>query len=177
MCPPGRSDRDVRHRADRRRGLVRQDPAGRAQGHGQRDGAEGAAQELHGRPGLLPGVPFQLPPEQPPEHRVHVRRGLPDGRFLRVRAGVRAAGRPHVEHIRQRHRRVAQQKRRPTGTGDTWLAGWPVGRGWDNYRFWGGGEIHIVKTTVVGDTEIGPRAPRLAILTLPYAHGFSTCTF
>lgn len=110
-----RLDRDVRHRADRRRGMVREDTAGRAPGHGQRDGAEVVAQELHSRQRLLPRVPFQLSPERAPQHRVHVRRGVPDGQLLRVRPGVRAAGRPHLQHIRQRYRGAAQQMRRETG--------------------------------------------------------------
>lgn len=93
---PDRFDRDIRHRADRRRRMVRQDTAGRAPGHGQRDGAQSVAQELHGRQGFLSRISFQLPSERSPEHCVHVRRGLPDGQFLRVRPGIRSVGRPHV---------------------------------------------------------------------------------
>lgn len=95
--------------------MVRQNTAGRAPGYRQRDGAEGAAQELHGRQRLLPGVSFQLPPECSSEHRVHIRCGFPDGQFLRVRSGIRALGRPHLQHIRQRDRGAAQQERRQTG--------------------------------------------------------------
>lgn len=120
FSPADRSDRDVRHSANCRGRMVRQDTVGRTPGHGQRNGAKSVAQKLHGRQGLLQGIPFQLSPERPSEHRVHVRRGVPDGQFLRVRAGIRAAGRPHVQYIRQRDRRVAQQKRRETGPSVRW---------------------------------------------------------
>jgi len=47
--PPDRSGRDIRHSANCWRRMVRQDIVGRTPGHGQRDGAESAAQKLHGR--------------------------------------------------------------------------------------------------------------------------------
>lgn len=84
--------RRIRHPADCRRGMVRQNPARRASRHRHGNGAEGAAQAVRLAARFLPGIPLRTALGRPPEHRDHVRRGLRDGRLLCVHARVCAVG-------------------------------------------------------------------------------------